>query len=62
MFTQQHYTKVAKVLKHNKVTYMYSSKVLFAKTVQDFVSMFEKDNKKFNAEKFLDVIYGKEVK
>ena len=62
MFTKEHYTAVAKVLHRNKLTVLYDSQVLFNKMVQDFVALFEKDNKKFDAEKFLDVIYGKEKK
>ena len=62
MFTKEHYIAVAKVLHCNKSTVLYDNQVLFSKVVQDFVSLFEKDNKKFDAEKFLDIIYGKEKK
>lgn len=61
MFTKEHYVAVAKVLKDNKVTAFYTSAVLFKKLVWDFVKLF-KENSKFNEKKFLDEIYGKEVK
>ena len=61
MFTQQHYIKIAKVLGRNKkLLYSRSEHALFSKMVQDFVELFE-ENPKFDAEKFLDEIYGKEV-
>ena len=61
MFTQQHYIAVAKVLKE-RVSIMTNSEGSFIRsgTVQAFVSLFEKDNPTFDAEKFLDEIYGKE--
>ena len=63
MFTKEHYIKIAKVLK-GRVAIMTSSEGSFMRsgTVQAFVVMFEKDNKKFDKEKFLDEIYGMEVK
>lgn len=54
MFTQQHYTEIAKILKKNK--FARSSWI-----VADFVELF-RENKEFDKEKFLDAIYGKEVK
>ena len=63
MFTQQHYIEIAKVLKSSKrhTLPFVSEKVLFSMVVQDFVSLFENDSEKFDAEKF-DAIYGKEEK
>ena len=58
MFTQQHYIEIAKILKQHD----FPQTIAQAKIVQDFVHMLEKDNKKFDAEKFLDTIYGKEEK
>lgn len=59
MFTKEHYIAVAKVLKQNKTTLLYTERVLFRKVVLDFVELF-KENPKFNEEKFLNEIYGKE--
>ncbi len=59
MFTKEHYIAVAKVLKDNKGTCLYTQRVLFRKIVLDFVELF-KENPKFDAEKFLDEIYGEE--
>ena len=63
MFTKEHYIKIAKVLKE-RVAIITNSEGLFMRSgmVQAFVDMLEKDNKKFDAEKFLDEIYGKENK
>jgi len=61
VFTQQHYIKIAKILKANEEENPYlSTKEFQSLTVQRFVAMFEGDNKKFNKENFLDAIYGKE--
>lgn len=59
MFTKEHYIAVAKVLKQNKVTILYANHVLFKRLVQDFAELF-KENPKFDAEKFLNEICGKE--
>lgn len=61
MFTHQHYVEIVKVLKAT-IDLMTNSEGMHirSKTVQDFVSMFEEDNKEFDADKFLDAIYGKE--
>ena len=61
MFTKEHYIAVAKVLKQNKPTCFYTDKALFRKIVSDFVELF-RENKEFDEQKFLDEIYGKEVK
>lgn len=64
MFTKEHYIEIAKVLKDAETTPLASvgGRLLLSKVVQDFVLMLEKDNSKFDAEKFLDIIYGKEDK
>jgi hypothetical protein len=59
MFTQQHYIKIAEVLRRNRTTILYDSSVLFKRLVWDFVELF-KENSKFDEKKFLDAIYGKE--
>ena len=63
MFTKEHYIEIAKVLKAT-IDVMTNSEGMHirSKTVQDFVSMLEKDNDKFDADEFLDAIYGKEEK
>ena len=61
MFTKEHYIKIAKVLKERvAITTHLEGSFMRSGTVQAFVVMLEKDNKKFDAEKFLDEIYGKE--
>ena len=61
MFTKEHYLKIAEVLGRNKkLLYSGSEHALFTKMVQDFIELF-KENPKFNEEKFLNVVYGKEV-
>jgi len=64
MFTKEHYAKVAEVLKDTLVGTKGSiaATLLHHEIVQDFVELFEDDNPKFDDEKFLDVIYGKEKK
>ena len=60
MFTQQHYIAVAKVLKKT-VGVIGGTRIssLRSRIVLDFVELF-KENPKFDKEKFLDAIYGKE--
>ena len=66
MFTKEHYIKIAKILKDGehfkrRVFPLYVlSRNTRSKIVQDFICMLESDNKKFDVEKFLDIIYGKE--
>jgi hypothetical protein len=60
MFTKEHYIAVAKVLKKT-VGFRASSEVsgVCSRIVMDFVELF-RENPKFDKEKFLDEIYGKE--
>ena len=60
--TKGNYIKIAEVLKHNKTALNYTERILFRKIVIDFVDMLEEDNSKFNVDKFLDAVYGKEEK
>ena len=63
MFTKEHYVEIAKVLKQRADILVLTDVMVFRSgTVQAFVAMLEKDSSKFDAEKFLDVIYGKEGK
>lgn len=63
MFTKEHYTKIAKLLKAGEESNPYlCTREFQSKLVQNFVLMLEKDNSKFDAETFLDIIYGKEEK
>ena len=62
MITKEHYVEIAKILKiAEEINPYLSSREFQSKLAQDFVSMLERDNPKFDAEKFLDMIYGKEV-
>lgn len=63
MFTKEHCMKIAKLLKDSRGgKHPPLQFTLFhSRIVQDFVSLFEEDTSKFDVEKFLDVIYGKEV-
>lgn len=65
MFTKEHYVEIAKILKENRLSAMTEYPLpmqVNAKIVQNFVSLFEKDSSNFDAERFLDAIYGKEEK
>jgi len=62
VFTQQHYIKIAKLLKKHSKEIPSFAQLSFNVLVQDLVVMLEKDNKKFDVERFLDAIYGKEKK
>ena len=63
MFTKEHYIEIAKLLSavHKQVPFV-SAKMLCEMAVDDFVLFFKMDSPKFNDEKFLDAIYGKEGK
>ena len=62
MFTQQHYKEIAKILKDNNFPLSWPPRAVQARLVSDFVVLFEKDNPKFDVDKFLNTIYGKEEK
>ena len=63
MFTKEHYEKIAEILKENEKANPYlCTREFQSKTVQSFVVLFKNDGKKFDKERFLDAIYGKEKK
>jgi len=62
MFTKEHYIKIAEVLRDSQDEKGIEFKLCHHMIVQDFVALLEEDNKKFDVEKFLDIVYGKENK
>ena len=63
MFTKEHYVEIAKVLRKTKGNIKPIQISIFHSTiVWAFVNLLKDDNPKFNENKFLDSIYGKEEK
>jgi len=65
MFTKKHYIEIAKVLRDSqdeKYVQSVQFKLCHLIIVQDFVALLEEDDSKFDAEKFLNAVYGKEEK
>ncbi len=56
MMTRKDYVEVARILKQYKTTSVFDEQdeELFADLVDNFSFMFEKDNPRFNSEKFLE--------
>lgn len=62
MFTQQHYIEIAKVLGKSLGLWTHSEGTrVRSQIVLNFIELF-RENPKFDKEKFLDAIYGKEGK
>lgn len=55
MFTKEHYVEIAEMLKNS----IHDRRISHFALVQDFIELFRK-NPKFDVNKFLDVIYGRE--
>jgi len=66
MFTKEHYIAVAKVLRTYEMrvgaTYNLPLVNIRSSIILDFAELFKGDNSEFDKDKFLDAIYGKEVK